>query len=446
LYTALTGLIGGLLRGLVGRAVDLRDGELKALLLGFGYFFCLLCSYYILRPLRDEMAVQVGYQHLQILFTGTFFAMLAALPVFGWLVSRFPRRRIVPITNLFFAINIFGFWLLLLANPDGETRRIAAGAFFIWVSVYNLFVVSIFWSLLADLFREEQGKRLFGFIAAGGTAGALLGPTLTAVLAKPLGPLHLLLISLAFLLLATTFALAMSKTAPNPGKATPDKENGDGDAAADDDDRAIGGNPFAGATETLRSPFLIMIAAYILLLTATNTVLYFQQTEIISKAFASSADRTQFFALIDLVVGLITIGIQFFGTGRILTKLGLGFALVALPIVTFIGFAALMVSPVLGVVVAVMALRRASDFALANPARGVLFTTVNAEAKYKARNFIDTVVFRGGDAAFGWVYHGLKGLGLDLVAIAALCLPVAAIWAWAGHRLGNTHRDRISKE
>jgi AAA family ATP:ADP antiporter len=444
MQTGLTGLIGGLLGGLVDRAVDLRDGELKALLLGFGYFFCLLCSYYILRPLRDEMAVQVGYQHLQILFTGTFFAMLAALPVFGWLVSRFPRRRIVPITNLFFAVNILGFWLLLLANPEGETRRIVAGAFFVWVSVYNLFVVSIFWSLLADLFREEQGKRLFGFIAAGGTAGALLGPTLTAVLAKPLGPLHLLLISLAFLLLASTFALAMSKTTPSLGKANPDNGNSIGEG--DDEDRAIGSNPFAGATETLRSPFLIMIAAYILMLTATNTVLYFQQTEIISKAFSNPADRTQFFALIDLVVSLITIGMQFFGTGRILTKLGLGFALVALPIVTFFGFAALMVSPVLGVVVAVMALRRASDFALANPARGVLFTTVDAEAKYKARNFIDTVVFRGGDAAFGWVYHGLKGLGLDLVAIAALCLPVAAIWAWAGHRLGNAHQDRTSKE
>jgi AAA family ATP:ADP antiporter len=422
----------GSLAQLVGRAVDLRDGELKALLLGFGYFFCLLCSYYILRPLRDEMAVQVGYQHLQLLFTGTFFAMLAALPLFGWTVARFPKRRIVPIANLFFAANIIGFWLLLLANPEGEARRIVAGSFFIWVSVYNLFVVSIFWSLLADLFREEQGKRLFGFIAAGGTAGALLGPTLTATLAKPIGPLHLLLISMAFLVLATVFATAMSRQAAEFNK----------DAAAGDDDKAIGGNPFAGAIETFRSPFLMMIALYILLLTATNTVLYFQQTEIVSKSFTSSAERTQFFAGIDLTVSLLTIAIQLFGTGRILTKLGLGFALVALPVITFCGFAALMVSPVLIAVVAVQSIRRASDFAMAIPARGVLFTTVDAEAKYKARNFLDTVVFRGGDAVFGWAYHGLKGLGLDLTAIAALCLPLSALWAWTGHRLGKTHRHR----
>jgi ATP:ADP antiporter, AAA family len=248
---------------LVKRVVDIRDGELRALLLGFGYFFCLLCSYYILRPLRDEMAVQVGYQHLQLLFTGTFVAMLAALPLFGWLVARFPRRKIVPIANLFFAVNIFGFWLLLLANPDGETRKYIAGAFFIWVSVYNLFVISVFWSLLADLFGEEQGKRLFGFIAAGGTAGALLGPTITATLAKPLGPLHLLFISMAFLILATVFANAMSKA--SSGFNTDRTDN----------DAVIGGNPFAGAVETFRSPFLLMIAAYILLLTATNTVLYF---------------------------------------------------------------------------------------------------------------------------------------------------------------------------
>jgi len=418
---------------LVKRVADIRDGELRALLLGFGYFFCLLCSYYILRPLRDEMAVQVGYQHLQLLFTGTFFAMLAALPLFGWLVARFPRRKIVPIANLFFAVNIFGFWLLLLANPDGESRKYIAGAFFIWVSVYNLFVVSVFWSLLADLFREEQGKRLFGFIAAGGTAGALLGPTITATLAKPLGPLHLLFISMAFLILATVFANAMSKA--SSGFNTDRTDN----------DAAIGGNPFAGAVETFRSPFLLMIAAYILLLTATNTVLYFQQTEIISKAFTSSAERTQFFAIIDLIVSLITIGIQIFGTSRILTKLGLGFALVALPVITLFGFAALMVSPVLGVVVAVQAIRRASDFALANPARGVLFTTVNAETKYKARNFIDTVVFRGGDAAFGWAYHGLKGVGLDLTMIAAICLPISAVWALAGRHLGAAHAKRTEE-
>ncbi|HAA92526.1 MAG: MFS transporter [Rhodospirillaceae bacterium] len=417
---------------LIGRAVELRDGELRALLLGFGYFFCLLCSYYILRPLRDEMALQVGYEHFQLLFTGTFFAMLLALPLYGWLVGHFPKRRIVPIANLFFVANIIGFWLLLLINPEGAARKYVAGGFFIWVSVYNLFVVSIFWSLLADLFREEQGKRLFGFIAAGGTAGALLGPMITIQLAEPLGPVHLLLISTAFLLLATYFASAMGRSAAEFNKDS-----------AKTKDQVIGGNPFAGAIETMRSPFLLMIALYILLLTATNTVLYFQQGEIVSKAFTDSAERTRFFATIDLIVSLLTIGIQIFGTGRILTKLGLGFALVALPVITLFGFAALMVSPVLGIVVAVQSIRRASDFALAIPARGVLFTTVDEEAKYKARNFLDTVVFRGGDAAFGWVYHGFKATGLDLTSIAAICLPISALWAFGGHRLGKAHQKRV---
>jgi AAA family ATP:ADP antiporter len=410
------------LAGLLERAVDVRPGEVAALLLSFAYFFCLLSSYYVLRPLREEMGIASGVQHLQWLFSGTFAVMLAAVPVFGWVVARLPRRRFVPLVYRFFALAILIFFALFALAPDALA---VARAFYIWVSLFNLFVVSVFWSVMADLYSNEQGRRLFGFVAAGGSAGALLGPSLTASLAVPLGPVNLLLVAVVLLELATQCARALFRQAPRAGTQTASSE------------AAIGGSVLAGFTAVLRSRYLAGICLYILLYTATSTFLYFEQANIVAEAFADPAERTRLFALIDLAVGVLTLLTQIFATGRVIRALGVGFALATTPALTAAGFLALAAAPTLALVVAFQALRRAANFAVAQPAREVLFTVIGREARYKSKNFIDTAVYRGGDALSGWSFAGLRGLGLDLASIALVAVPLALLWLAAGLYLGR---------
>lgn len=411
------------LSGMLARAVNVREDEIRALLLSFAYFFCLLCGYYILRPLREEMGVAGGVRNLPWLFTGTFLVMLAAVPAFGVAVARFPRRRLVPIIYRFFIANILLFYLLF---NFASGRVYLARAFFIWVSVYNLFVVSVFWSFMADIFESAQGKRLFGFIAAGGTAGALLGPAITAFLAVPLGPINLLPISAVFLELAVRCIRLLL--------VSPGVREDAGDAPVGE---AIGGGVFAGAAGVFRSPYLLGICIYILLFTTTSTFVYFQQAHIISGAFDSPAERTRVFALINLIVGLLTLVVQWFVTGRFMSRFGVGRAAAFLPMVVAVGFFALAASPVLFVLIAFQSIRRASNFAISKPAREVLFTVVGREEKYKSKNFIDTVVYRGGDAASGWAFAALSGLGLGLSGIAAISVPLALLWAWVALALGK---------
>lgn len=418
-----------MLTRLLRRMVDVRDEEVAALLWSFAYFFFLLSSYYVLRPIRDEMGVAGGVDRLQWMFTGTFLAMLAAVPAFGWAVARFPRARLVPVVYRAFVACLIVFFVLMTA---GIAPVAAARAFFIWVSLYNLFVVSVFWSFMADLFRNEQGRRLFGFIAAGGTVGALVGPSLTAVFAVPLGPVNLLLVSALFLELAVQCVRRLLVSAPGGGRT---RVAGSKDRRSDR--RVIGGGILAGITETLRSPYLLGIGAYIVLYTGTSTFLYFAQLHIVADAFASGGERTRIFAAIDLAVGLATILMQAFATGRFIARFGVGWAAALLPGVTAAGFGALAALPAVGLVIAFQAVRRAVNFAISRPAREVLFTVVTPEQKYKSKNVIDTVVYRGGDAASGWTWAGLSGLGLGLPEIAALTVPVALVWAGLALALGR---------
>jgi AAA family ATP:ADP antiporter len=415
------------LAGMLARSVNVREDEIRTLLLSFAYFFCLLCGYYILRPLREEMGVAGGVRNLPWLFTGTFLVMLAAVPAFGAAVAHFPRRRLVPIIYRFFILNILLFYLLFTL---GAGRVYLARAFFIWVSVYNLFVVSVFWSFMADIFESAQGKRLFGFIAAGGTMGALLGPAITTFLAVPLGPITLLPISAVFLELAVQ-CIRLLLASPGVRK----------DAADVQVDEAIGGGVFSGAIRVFRSPYLLGICVYIFLFTTTSTFLYFQQAHIVSAAFDSPAERTRVFALINLIVGLLTLGMQWFVTGRFMARFGVGLSAAFLPLVVAAGFLALAVSPVLAVLIAFQSIRRASNFSISKPAREVLFTVVVREEKYKSKNFIDTVVYRGGDTVSGWVFAALSGLGLGLSAIAAISVPLSVLWAWVALALGKKQEN-----
>jgi AAA family ATP:ADP antiporter len=429
--------VGQRLVALAERAVNVREDEVKVLFWSFGYFFCLLTSYYILRPLRDEMGVRSGVGNLQWLFSGTFFVMLLAAPVFGAVVSRFSRRQFIPWVYRFFVLNILIFFAMLTL---GWAELHVARVFFVWVSVYNLFVVTVFWGFMADLFSNAQGRRLFGFIAAGGSAGALLGPTLTASLAVPLGPVNLLLVSAVFLELAVWCARGVLNSPQ--GKATGVAAGG---AEASRNDTVIGGGFLDGLVAIVRSPYLGMIFAHIVLLSATATFLYFQQASIVAAATQDSGERTQIFAFIDLAASLLTIGVQFLLTGRLILRFGVGAALSFLPLVTLLGFLALAVAPMLVVVVVFQAIKRAAEFAISNPAREILFTVVTREQKYKSKSFLDTAVLRGADMASGWGYHGMRGLGLDLSAIAAITVPLAALWMGLTLAIGR-RQEALAKD
>ncbi len=418
------------------RIVNVREDETPTLLWSFAYFFCLLCSYYILRPVRDEMGIQGGLENLQWMFTGTFVAMLVVVPIFGAAVARFPCHRLLPLVYYFFILNLLGFFALFKA---GIVPTYVARAFFIWVSVFNLFVVSVFWSFMADLFTNAQARRLFGFIAAGGSAGAIVGPALTASLAAPLGPVNLLLISALFLALAIVCIHRLVRWAAKHeddlrAQASPEERQTNGSRSVE---VPIGGGILTGVKLAFRSPYLLGICLYIWLYTTLSTFLYFEQAHIVASAFAESAGRTALFASIDLAVNALTILGQVFVTGRMVARFGLPVTLALMPAVVGLGFVTLGLFPVLAVLVAFQVLRRAGNYAIARPAREMLFTVIGREEKYKSKNFIDTVVYRGGDAVSGWLFAGLTGMGLGLSAIAFVAVPVAAAWLVTGLALGK---------
>ena len=410
------------------RLVQVRREEIAAMLWSFSYFFWLLCSYYVLRPIRDEMGIQGGVGNLPWLFTGTFLAMVAAVPLFGWVSSRFPRRKLLPMVYLFFAANVLLFYALL---ESGIAPARTAQAFFIWVSVFNLFVVSVFWSFMADLFRNEQARRLFGFISAGGSTGALAGPIVTATLAPAIGPANLLPLSAVMLLAAVLCIYRLAAWADrNPANPLLGK-------SAD----AIGGGIFGGVTLALKSPYLLGICVYVLLGTLLGTFLYFHQANIIAVDVPSSGERTALFAKIDFAVNALTFICQVFVVGRLVGRFGVGFALTLLPMVAVAGFFAIGLMPTLTVLVVFQVIRRAGEYAIARPAREILFTVLNREEKYKSKNFIDTVVFRGGDAVSGWLFEGLRMVGVGFAGIAFAAVPIALLWAGTGWWLGRNQDE-----
>ncbi|HET9403329.1 MAG TPA: MFS transporter [Burkholderiales bacterium] len=429
--------------GWLAKVVAVRPGEARALLWSFAYFFCLLAGYYVLRPLRDEMGVAGGVRNLPWLFTTTFFVMLAVVPMFGAVVARLARRVFIPLVYHFFVANIAIFWLLL--TLDIATAQVAR-VFFVWISVFNLFAVSVFWSFMADLYASEQGKRLFGFIAAGGSAGALLGPALAIGLAAPLGPVNLLIVAALLLEAAVLCAARLESTAAGlrSEAGAPVAPAGRSAAAAPGppEAAAIGGGWLAGIGMVLRSPYLAGIALWVALLSLAGTFLYFMQANIVAAASDDPAVRTRIFATIDLAIGILTILVQFLATGRLISRFGAGPAAAFLPLVFCLGFLALWLTPMLWVVIAFQAVQRAANFAISNPAREVLFTVLDREEKYKAKNVIDIVVFRGGDAASGWLFAALRGAGLDLGAISLATVPVTAAWLALALALGRIHERR----
>ena len=393
--------------------LNVLPAERAALALGFAFHFCVLASYYLVRPLRDALGLEGGVEKLQWLFTATFVVMLLMVPVFGTLASRLPATRFVPLIYRAIAVSMLVFGLLI----GNRVAPVTVGqVFFVWISLYNLFIVSIFWSVLVDRFSSEQGRRLFGCIAAGGTLGTFIGPLLAATMATRLGPLALTLAAALLLELAVRcYRGLLSRTRSQAGTRVLDE-------------RRLGGSMLAGITLILHSPYLLGLVAFMLLHTSAATLLYFEQGRIVAGSYADVGSRTQFFAMVDLLVSALTLICQLLLTAPLIRLLGIGGALLVMPLATVLAFGVMALAPVPASVALAQGLRRAVEFGIVRPAREVLWTVVSREEKYKAKNVIETLVYRGGDAASGWLSTGLTAVGAGFGLVAVVVVPFAGLW------------------
>jgi AAA family ATP:ADP antiporter len=362
----------------------------------------------------------------------TWIASLAIVPIYGAIVAKVRRSVFLPL--------IYGFVAVALAIVGGvlqnQSKNVAVGQFFyVFISVLSLFLVSVFWSFLVELFDSGQAKRLFPVIAAGGTAGALVGPLFTDLAARSIGNGGVLFVGAALFALAVVLQailIRLWKSAPEPHR-----ESGDADYQARD--RALGGNPFAGITRVLRSPYLLAIAAYVALLATANTFLYFEQLRLVSTTFADTQTRTSVFARIDWIVQSITILAQLFITGRIASRLGLVVLLTIIPVAIFFGFIALAIWNTFMLLAVVIVLRRSGEYAFVRPGREMLWTPMSKETKYKAKNFVDVPVYRGADAAVAQLQRAIEGAGFGVQTLALLGALAAALWAVNGWWLGRRY-------
>jgi ATP:ADP antiporter, AAA family len=412
----------------LGRLVDVREGEAGGLLRAFVYFFTLLYGYYLIRPVREEMGIRGDVTKLHWLFSATFVVMLVAVPVYSALVARVPRGRAVPWVYRFFVLNLLAYWVVVRADLAAVWM---ARAFYVWVSVYNLFVVSVFWSLLADVFTPGQGKRLFGFVSAGGTAGALLGSATVAWLSAHFSVATLVLLSAAFLEIAAQCAAGLSRwtqRAPaSGGEARPGREEG-----------PLGGSAWSGFSAVVRSRYLLGVALQIVLFSVGSTFLYLNLVRTVAGAFPSTASRLALFAQVDLAVNVLALAMGSLATGRFIAATGLAGALAAVPALTAVGYGIAALFSGVWTLGIFQTVRRALHFAVDRPAREVLFTVVPREDKYKAKSFVDTFVYRGSDALSSSMHAGLAALGLAIPALSAAAIPFAlasfALALWLARR------------
>lgn len=406
--------------------VDVRSSELRALFLSFIYYFFILSSYYVIRPIRDDFGAAGGLENLPWMFTGTLVVMLIANASFSALVARFTRRRFIPVAYRFLITNLLIFFLLLLTIPKAQQIWVGR-VFFVWTSVFNLFVVSVFWAFMVDVFNSDQGKRLFGFVSVGGTLGAIAGAAITATMVRKIGSINLLLVSAALLELNAQCV-----------RLFPKQEQGRVDNKQAGGEEPVGGGIWAGLVHNLKSPYLMAISSYMFLYAITSTLLYFQQIGVAAAAFTDRAARTAFFAKIDLAVNALTIVAQILITGKLLKWLGVGITLAIVPALSVIGFLGIGFAPTLTLLVLFLTLRKASNYAFARPARETLFTVISREDKYKSKNFIDTVVYRVGDQIGAWTTPALTWLGLSLTGVSFVAAPMAGVWLlislWLGRR------------
>ena len=423
-----------MLKALICKFVDIRDDdELSGLLIATAYGFFIMFSYYILRAVRDEIS-SADRGNLQILWTVVFFVMMLAVPAYSWLASKFSRGVFVPLANRFFIACLLAFWVCLMFLPH-EVRPWIDRVFYVWTSVFALFVVTVFWGFLSDCFDNNQGKRLFSFVAVGSSLGAIAGSAVTAGLVGALPAFSLLLLACIPLEVASWCARALHRRF-NTGSVTIP-----GEAA-----RVITGNAWSGMRAVFASRYLMGIAGFIALMTFVSTILYFQQASLVADAFANRTERTVFYARVDLVVNSLTIVFQLYLTARIIKWLGVGLTLAIIPTLMAMGFVVLGLYPTLAALVVVQVIYRAGRYGLTKPAREILWTVLGREAKYKSKPFLDAAVYRGGDLVSGWIYTGLAALGLSIGAIALTAAPVAGVWTILAFKLGSKQERMANRE
>jgi AAA family ATP:ADP antiporter len=405
------------------RAVDVHADEVRAMWLAFVFNFVVLAGYYILRPIREEIGASSGVENLPWMYTATLVGMLIANTLFAAIVSRMSRRKFLPLAYRFAIANLFIFFLLMRTVP-ANWQWLLGRSFFVWVSVFNLFATTLFWAFMTDLFTAEQGKRLFGFIAVGGSLGAILGPLVPTFLVDRFSTGVFCLMS------AAMFEIAAQCVRFFPAEFREQHQV----AAAE---KPIGGNIWDSVTHVCRSPYLFALALFIFIYTLTNTWANFQQVEL-TQVLTSKAARTAYFGKLDFSVNTLTVLIQVCLTSRLLKWTGVGFTLVLMPALSGLGFLAIGYAPILAVLAVFQVVRRATGFALLRPAREILFTVLKREDKYKAKSFIDTFGYRSGDQVGAWSYKGLHDLGLDVRITSYLAVPVIAVWCglslWLGRR------------
>ena len=408
-----------------------ETNEIKAVFLSFAFAFTLMASYYVLRPMRDAMASDWSDAELSTLFTITFLFSFIAVALYGAACSRIKVGRLVPGVYGLFALSFFGFYVAIQASP-GVT--IIGKVFYIWISIFSLFHVSVFWSFMADIFNKEQARRLFGFIASGSSIGALIGPLLALVLVGNVGKGNLLLISTVLLLLPIIIIGWLERL-----KHT-ELHNQELNAEQDYQ-QTLGSNPLAGFMLFVKNPYLLGIGIFILLYTAISTFVYFELKNLMVGLDEST--RTQIWAGMDLAVNILTIGTAMFFTSRLATRFGLAVTLALVPVIIGAGLLVVAMAPMIWVVVGLQIVRRAGNYGITRPGREMLFTAVDRESRFKAKSVIDIVVYRGGDMITAWAFTGLtQGLGLGLGAVAFVGMLIAGVWAFVGSSLGRTYDQK----
>ena len=419
----------------IARTLGLEPGEYAAVAWSFAYFFCILSGYYMLRSVRDAMAIVSGVQNIPWLFTGTFTLMLLATPAFGWVTSRFPRRTFLPWIYYFFVINILVFFALFSYAQTNEISQVwISRAFFVWLSVFNLFVVSVFWSFMADIYTKEQSRRLFGIISAGGSTGALVGPLMTSLLVTRIGFQNLLPLT-ALLLLFAVFCVYQLRH-----WVIEREKRGIAPPLPPSEHEAMGGSVWAGVRFVVTTPYFAAIAAALACANFLGGAVYIYMAQLVSTSFEGTDRQTQVFAIMDAAINALSLIGQLFLVKQAVRKLGIGGTLALLPIVSLIGFALLAINPVFAVIAVLQVLRRSLGFGFSKPTSDMLYAVVSKEAKYKAKNFIDTAVYRAWDVVTSWTVRALGGIGLS--GVAMICIPVAALWAWLALWIGREYKRR----
>ena len=418
---------------LMDRIFGLKTHEFVAVAWSFFYFFCVLSAYYTLRSVRESLAVEGGWTNIPWLFSGTFIVMLLATPVFGWVASRFPRRQFLPWVYYFFIANILLFWAGFTVYQSRGLDFVWLGrGFFVWLSVFNLFVVSVFWSFMADIWSKEQGRRLFGVISAGGSIGAILGPLATSALVVPTGFKNLLPVSAALLLIAVYCIVRLRRWVEHRDAA----DVADSVASR----KPLGGSALAGMSHVLKSRYLSGIALQSVIASLMGTAIYIFMAQLMGDAYPDIDARTRIFALIDAATNALSFIGQLFLVRHVVHRWGIGTSLSLVPVISFLGFIVLAISPALAVLIALQVIRRSLGFGFTKPTTDMLYSVVTPEEKYKAKNFVDTAVYRGGDLIGIWAVRFMAPLGI--VGISLMMIPFAVLWLVDALFLGRDYRRR----